>query len=92
MGLRTDSRGVYMDKRIGVIAILVENSNSVNMVNSILSSYSEVIIGRMGVPYKEKKVNVISIIVDGTTDEIGAMTGKLGRLQGVTVKSALTKK
>jgi len=81
-----------VDKRIGVVAIIVEDIDSVKMVNSILSSYSEVIIGRMGVPYKEKNVNVISIIVDGTTDNIGAMTGKLGRLKGVTVKSALTKK
>lgn len=81
-----------MDNRIGVIAIIVENSNSVQRVNSILSTYSELIVGRMGVPYKEKQVKVISIIVDGTTDEIGALTGKLGRLDGVTVKSALTKK
>jgi len=81
-----------MDKRIGVVAILVEDSESVKIVNSILSSYADSIIGRMGVPYKEKRVNVISIIVDGTTDDIGAMTGKLGRLKGVTVKSALTKK
>lgn len=81
-----------MDKRIGVVAILVEDIKSVNMVNSILTNHSNQIIGRMGVPYKEKEVNVISILVDGTTDDIGAMTGKLGRLQGVTVKSALTKK
>lgn len=81
-----------MDKRIGVVAIIVENSDSINKVNSILSSYSELIVGRMGVPYKEKNVKVISIIVDGTTDKIGAMTGKVGRLDGVTVKSALTKK
>lgn len=81
-----------MDKRIGVVAIIVENEDRVQTVNSILSSYSELIVGRMGVPYKEKKVKVISIIVDGTTDKIGAMTGKLGRLDGVAVKSALTKK
>ncbi|MCT4564592.1 MAG: iron-only hydrogenase system regulator [Maledivibacter sp.] len=81
-----------MDKRIGVVAIIVEDSHSINRVNSILSSYSELVVGRMGVPYKEKNVKVISIIVDGTTDDIGAMTGKLGRLDGVTVKSALTKK
>jgi putative iron-only hydrogenase system regulator len=81
-----------VDKRIGVVAIIVENGDNIQRVNSILSSYSELIVGRMGVPYKEKNVKVISIIVDGTTDEIGAMTGKLGRLDGVAVKSALTKK
>lgn len=81
-----------MEKRIGVVAIIVENADSVQKVNSILSAYSELIVGRMGVPYKEKNVKVISIIIDGTTDKIGAMTGKIGRVDGVIVKSALTKK
>ncbi|QXM06480.1 TM1266 family iron-only hydrogenase system putative regulator [Crassaminicella indica] len=81
-----------MNKRIGVVAIIVEKKESVEMVNKLLSEFGELIVGRMGVPYKEKNVSVISIIVDGTTDEIGALTGKLGRLYGVTVKSALTKK
>lgn len=81
-----------MNKRIGVVAIIVEDRESVDMVNKFLSNYGEIIVGRMGVPYKEKHVSVISIIVDGTTDEIGALTGKLGRLSGVIVKSALTKK
>lgn len=75
-----------------MVAIIVENADSVQKVNSILSAYSELIVGRMGVPYKEKNVKVISIIIDGTTDKIGAMTGKIGRLDGVIVKSALTKK
>lgn len=81
-----------MEKRIGVIGIIVEDKQSVEMVNKFLSSFGEIIVGRMGVPYKEKAMSVISIIVDGTTDDIGALTGKLGRLKGVTVKSALTKK
>ncbi|QZY56013.1 TM1266 family iron-only hydrogenase system putative regulator [Crassaminicella profunda] len=81
-----------MNKRIGVVAIIVEKRESVEMVNRLLSEFGEIIVGRMGVPYKEKHVSVISIIVDGTTDEIGALTGKLGRVEGVTVKSALTKK
>lgn len=81
-----------MNRRIGVVAIIVESKDSVEAVNKFLSTYGEIIVGRMGVPYKEKHLNVISIIVDGTTDEIGALTGKLGRLSGVTVKSALTQK
>jgi putative iron-only hydrogenase system regulator len=81
-----------MNKRIGVVAIIVEAKEAVENVNLLLSSFGDIIVGRMGVPYKEKNVNVISIIVDGTTDEIGALTGKLGRLQGVMVKSALTQK
>lgn len=81
-----------MNKRIGVVAIIVENKDSVELVNKLLSTYGDIIVGRMGVPYKEKQMSIISIIVDGTTDEIGALTGKLGKLQGVTVKSALTQK
>ncbi len=81
-----------MNKRIGVVGIIVENKENVDSVNKLLSSYGEIIVGRMGIPYKEKGLSVISIIVDGTTDEIGALTGKLGRLEGVSVKSALTQK
>jgi len=81
-----------MDKRIGVIGIVVEDVSHINEVNDILHQYGHIIIGRMGVPYKEKGINVISIIVDGTNDEIGALTGKLGKINGLSVKSALSKK
>jgi putative iron-only hydrogenase system regulator len=79
------------EKRIGVIGIVVENRDIAPRVNQILSEYGEIIIGRMGLPYREKDIAVISLIVDGTTDELGALTGKLGNLPQVTVKSALTK-
>lgn len=81
-----------MEKRIGVIAIIVEEDSKVSTVNAILSEHSSIIVGRMGIPYKEKGVNVISIIVDGSTDRIGSITGRLGKINGVSVKSALTKK
>ncbi len=81
-----------MDKRIGVIGIVVEDVSHIIEVNDILHKYGNIIIGRMGVPYKEKGINVISIIVDGTNDEIGALTGKLGKIHGLSVKSALSKK
>ncbi|SHG83474.1 putative iron-only hydrogenase system regulator [Thermosyntropha lipolytica DSM 11003] len=80
-----------MDKRLGVIGIVVEDRNLAGEVNRIISEYADIIIGRMGVPYKEKEVSVISLIVDGTTDQIGALTGKLGNIPGVNVKSALTR-
>ncbi|KPU27283.1 hypothetical protein TR13x_05940 [Caloranaerobacter sp. TR13] len=80
-----------MKNRIGVIGIVVENIENADKVNSILHDYANIIIGRMGVPYREKNVSVISLIVDGTSDEISAMTGKLGKVKGVNVKSALTK-
>ncbi len=81
-----------MNKRIGVVAIIIEGKESIQEVNRLLSEFAEIIVGRMGLPYKEKKVNILSIIVDGTTDEIGSLTGKIGGLKDVLVKSALTKK
>ncbi|NLB89044.1 MAG: CopG family transcriptional regulator [Syntrophomonadaceae bacterium] len=80
------------DKRIGVIGIVIENRSVAPEVNTIISQYGEIIVGRMGIPYQEKGVSVISLIVDGTTDAIGALTGKLGALKNVNVKGALTKK
>jgi putative iron-only hydrogenase system regulator len=80
-----------MEKRLGVIGIVIENRQVVPQVNSILSSYADMIIGRMGLPHQEKDISIIALIVDGTSDQIGAMTGKLGNLKNVTVKSALTK-
>lgn len=80
-----------MEKRLGVIGIVVEDRLVVPKVNQILSEHAEMIIGRMGMPHRERDVSVISLIVDGTTDQVGSLTGKLGNLPHVTVKSALTK-
>ncbi|MGE5404479.1 MAG: TM1266 family iron-only hydrogenase system putative regulator [Candidatus Saccharibacteria bacterium] len=77
------------ESRLGVVGIVIDDRAIANRVNQILSEYSEVIVGRMGVPCRQREVSVISLIVDGTTDEIGAMTGKLGNIKGVQVKSAL---
>ncbi|MGL5617010.1 MAG: TM1266 family iron-only hydrogenase system putative regulator [Sarcina sp.] len=81
-----------MDTRISVVGIIIEEKSSINSVNHILSEYSDIIIGRMGLPYKEKDLRIISIVVDGTTDAISAITGKIGRLQGVSVKAAISKR
>ena len=80
-----------MEKRLGVVAIVLEDKKFADQVNDILHEYSQMIIGRMGLPYKECSVAVISLIVDATSDEVSALTGKLGRIDGVTVKSALAK-
>jgi len=77
------------DTRIGVVGILVQRSQSATGINTILSEYRDIIVGRIGVPYRERGLAVISLIIDGSTDEVGAMTGKLGRLEGVKVKTAL---
>ena len=82
-----------MQKRIGVVAILVEDrKDAVPKVNEILSDFGNIIIGRIGLPCREKDVSIISIIVEGTTDEVGALTGKLGMLHGVKTKSLLLTK
>lgn len=81
-----------MEHRIGVIGIVVEDRENAQKINSILSEHNEVIVGRMGIPYRERGISVISLIIDGSTDEIGAMTGKLGNLKSVKVKTALVTK
>jgi putative iron-only hydrogenase system regulator len=81
-----------MSKRIGTITVIITNrATQASQVNSILSDHGEAIIGRMGIPYAPKGLHIIALIVHASTDEIGALTGKLGTLEGVLVKSALTK-
>ena len=77
-------------KRIGVIGIVLKAKDHVPEVNKLLSQYSDIIIGRMGVPDKESGINTISVIVKGTNEEVSALTGRLGTLSDVYVKSALT--
>jgi len=78
------------EKRIAVIGIAVSHrEETAKKVNEILSSFGNIIVGRMGIPYKEKNISVISIIVDGTNDEIGALTGKLGNISGIKSKVAM---
>ncbi len=80
-----------MAKRLGVIGIVIHDPRQVaERVNTLLSSYGHIIIGRMGIPKHEANVGVIALIIEGSTDEVGALTGKLGSISGVTVKSALT--
>lgn len=80
------------ENRIGTVGILVESSQSAHAINNILSEHREIVVGRIGVPYRERNLAVISLIIDGSTDEIGAMTGKLGKLPGVKVKTSLLTK
>ncbi|MFB6319309.1 TM1266 family iron-only hydrogenase system putative regulator [Saccharicrinis sp. FJH54] len=80
-----------MEKRLGALLILIKNKDHVQQLNMILSEQSPVIIARQGLPLKEKSVSVISLVVEGTTDEISTLSGKLGRLKGITVKSVLAK-
>ena len=79
------------NKRLGVMAIVIEDLEQVEQVNALIHEYNDLMVGRMGIPYKERNISVISLMVDGTTDRINALTGKLGRLERVQVKSMLTK-
>ena len=77
-----------MDTRVAVVGIVVENEDSVEALNEILHEYGPYIIGRMGVPYRARGINVISIAVDAPQDQISALTGKVGNLEGVSAKTA----
>ena len=76
-----------MAKRIAVMGIIVENRESAEPLNALLSEYGEYIIGRMGVPYKEKGVSIVSVAIDAPQDIINALSGKLGELDGVSTKT-----
>lgn len=80
-----------MEKRIGAAVILIESKESVGTMNDLLSIYSEIILARQGVPLRDKGLSVITLIIEGTNDQINSLTGKIGRLDGVQVKSVLTK-
>ena len=80
-----------MDTRVAVISIIIEDPTSVQAMNDILHQYSEYIIGRMGIPYRSRGINIISIAIDATQDVINALSGKIGRLSGVSSKAAYSK-
>ena len=77
-----------METRIAVMGIIVENMESVELLNAILHDYGEYIVGRMGIPYRKKNVNIVSIAVDAPQDVISALSGKIGKIDGISVKTA----
>lgn len=79
------------EKRLGIIGIFIENLDHADRVNDVIHAHSSIVVARMGIPYRERKVSVISLLVDGTTDEINTLTGGLGRIPEVSVKSMLRK-
>jgi len=79
-----------MASRVAVISIILKNSESVEELNSILHLYSKYIIGRMGIPYRERNINIISLAIDAPQDVISALSGKLGRMKGVSAKTAFS--
>ncbi len=77
-----------METRVAVMSIIVENSDMVEKINAILHEYSECIIGRMGIPYRKRKINIIAIALDAQQNTIAALAGKIGSLPGISVKTA----
>ena len=80
-----------METCVAVISIIVHNTDSVEKLNGVLHDYSQYIIGRMGIPYREKHINIISVALDAPADTINALTGALGRIAGITAKAAYSK-
>ena len=77
-----------MEHRIAVIGIIAENYDSVEKLNSLLHDYAGYIVGRMGIPYRERHVNIISVAVDAPQDVISTIAGKIGMLEGISAKAA----
>jgi putative iron-only hydrogenase system regulator len=76
-----------METRVAIIGIIVENNAVICDIQNLLSEYSDFIIGRMGIPYKQKDVRIISVVLDAPVDTINALTGKIGKIEGVNAKT-----
>ena len=79
------------ESRVAIMAIIVKDDATVLKLNSILHDYGKYIIGRMGIPYREKNINIISVALDAPGDVISALSGKIGSLEGINVKTAYSK-
>ena len=79
-----------MDSRVAVMSIIIENLNAVEQVNAVLHEYGEFIIGRMGIPYRQRKISIISIALDAPQDTISALSGRIGKMEGVSVKTSFS--
>lgn len=77
-----------METRVAVMGIIVENTDSVSALNELLHTYAQYIIGRMGIPYRKHNINIMSIAIDAPQDVISALSGKIGALDGISVKTA----
>ena len=78
-----------MEQRIGAVIVLVSEEGDIQRINAIISEHADLILGRQGIPLRDRSTSVISLVLEGNTDMMGSLTGKLGRLPGVKVKSVL---
>ena len=79
-----------MDSRVAVMSIIIDNLDAVEQVNAVLHEYGEYIIGRMGIPYRQRKISIISIALDAPQDTISALSGRIGKMAGVSVKTSFS--
>ena len=77
---------------ISIIGVIVENKASVSRINDLLSQYADYIVGRLGIPYKDKRISIICVILDAPADIVSALSGKLGMYDGVSAKTVVSKK
>ena len=80
-----------METRVAVLSIIVENADAVSEVNALLHRFGDYIFGRLGIPYRQRGINIICIAIDAPNDEINALTGALGRIRGITAKATYSK-
>ena len=80
------------ESRLGTVGIVVDDPESVAQINAVLLEYADIIVGRLGIPYRSRGVSIIALAVDGSMDAISGMTGRLGKLQGVSVKAAISRR
>ena len=80
-----------MENRVAIVAIMVSDPQSVAAINDLLHQYSDYIIGRMGLPYRQQKINIISVVLDAPQDTVSALSGKIGKLPGVTAQTLFSK-
>ncbi|MGM0508660.1 MAG: TM1266 family iron-only hydrogenase system putative regulator [Fusobacteriota bacterium] len=78
-----------MEKRLATLSIFINKKNKIDEIRKIIGEFSDIIISRLGMPYKVKGISVIVLIIDGTNDDIGSLSGKLGNVQGAHVKTAM---
>lgn len=80
-----------METRVAILSIIVEDTESTEELNRIIHDYSRYVVGRMGIPYRERGINIISLVLDAPQNEISTLSGRIGRLKGVTSKTAYAK-
>ncbi len=78
-----------MEKRIGTAIVVIEDTSGIEQLNQIVTEHATLVLGRQGIPMRERGLSIISLVLEGSTDEIGALTGKIGRIPGIRIKSVL---